>query len=54
MTGATQGAPVHDRAVPEGGKFGFIMSTTVGEMEGCKPNLVMVCVPRTKEYDVYS
>ena len=32
---------------------GFIMSTTVGEMEGCKPELVKVWVDTTKEYGVY-
>jgi uroporphyrinogen-III decarboxylase len=33
---------------------GFIMSTTVGEMEGCKPDLVKVWVDTTKEYGVYA
>ena len=32
---------------------GFIMSTTVGEMEGCKPELVKVWIDTTKEYGVY-
>ena len=30
------------------------MSTTVGEMEGCKPDLVKVWVDTTKEYGVYT
>jgi uroporphyrinogen-III decarboxylase len=32
---------------------GFIMTTGVGEMEGCKPELVKVWVDATKEYGVY-
>lgn len=40
------------KKVGKGG--GFIMSTTVGEMEGCKPELVKVWVETTKEYGVYS
>ena len=32
---------------------GFIMSVGVGEMEGCKPELVKVWVEATKEYGVY-
>ena len=32
---------------------GFIMSTAVGEMEGCKPELVKVWIDTTKEYGVY-
>jgi hypothetical protein len=40
------------RKVGKGG--GFIMSTTVGEMEGCKPELVKVWVDTTKEYGVYA
>lgn len=39
------------REVGKGG--GFIMSTGVGEMEGCKPELVKVWVDTTKEYGVY-
>jgi len=39
------------REVGEGG--GFIMSTGVGEMEGCKPDLVKLWVDTTKEYGVY-
>jgi hypothetical protein len=33
---------------------GFIMSTTVGEMEGCKPDLVKAWVDATKEFGVYA
>jgi uroporphyrinogen-III decarboxylase len=37
------------------GKGGaFIMTTGVGEMEGCKPELVKVWVDTTKEYGIYS
>jgi len=32
---------------------GYIMSVGVGEMEGCKPDLVKVWVDATKEYGVY-
>ena len=32
---------------------GFIMSVGIGEMEGCKPELVKVWVDTTKEYGVY-
>jgi uroporphyrinogen-III decarboxylase len=32
---------------------GYIMSVGVGEMEGCKPELVKVWVDATKEYGVY-
>jgi uroporphyrinogen-III decarboxylase len=32
---------------------GFLMTTGVGEMEGCKPELVRVWVDTTKEYGVY-
>jgi uroporphyrinogen-III decarboxylase len=32
---------------------GFIMTTGVGEMEGCKPELVKVWVDTTKEYGTY-
>ena len=32
---------------------GFIMSTGIGEMEGCKPELVKTWVDATKEYGVY-
>jgi uroporphyrinogen-III decarboxylase len=32
---------------------GFIMTTGIGEMEGCKPDLVKVWVDTTKEYGVY-
>jgi uroporphyrinogen-III decarboxylase len=39
------------REVGKGG--GFIMTTGVGEMEGCKPELVKVWVDTTKEYGVY-
>jgi uroporphyrinogen-III decarboxylase len=39
------------QAVGKGG--GFIMSTGIGEMEGCKPELVKVWVDATKEYGVY-
>jgi uroporphyrinogen-III decarboxylase len=39
------------REVGKGG--GFIMSTGVGEMEGCKPELVKVWVDTTKEFGVY-
>ncbi len=38
-------------AVGKGG--GFIMSTGVGEMSGCKPDLVKVWVDATKEYGVH-
>jgi hypothetical protein len=37
-----------------GRKGGFIMTTGVGEMEGCKPELVKVWVDTTKEYGVYA
>ena len=40
------------KKVGKGG--GFIMSTTVGEMEGCKPELVKVWVDTTKEYGVHA
>jgi uroporphyrinogen-III decarboxylase len=33
---------------------GFIMTTGVGEMEGCKPDLVKVWVDTTKEYGRYA
>ncbi len=39
------------KVVGKGG--GFIMTTGVGEMEGCKPELVKVWVETTKEYGVY-
>jgi uroporphyrinogen-III decarboxylase len=39
------------QVVGKGG--GFIMSTGIGEMEGCKPELVKVWVDATKEYGVY-
>jgi uroporphyrinogen-III decarboxylase len=39
------------KEVGKGG--GFIMSVGVGEMEGCKPDLVKVWVEATKEYGVY-
>lgn len=32
---------------------GFIMTTGIGEMEGCKPELVKVWVDATREYGVY-
>ena len=32
---------------------GFIMSVGVGEMEGCRPDLVKVWVDSTKEFGVY-
>jgi uroporphyrinogen-III decarboxylase len=32
---------------------GFIMSVGVGEMEGCRPDLVKVWIETTKEYGVY-
>jgi len=34
--------------VGEGG--GFVMCTAIGEMEGCKPELVKVWVDTTKEF----
>ncbi len=37
--------------VGEGG--GFIMSANIGEMEGCKPELIKTWVNATKEYGVY-
>jgi hypothetical protein len=40
------------KEVGKGG--GFIMSTGVGEMEGCKPELVKVWVDTTKEFGVYA
>lgn len=40
------------REVGKGGAF--IMTTGVGEMEGCKPDLVKVWVDTTKEYGVYA
>jgi hypothetical protein len=33
---------------------GFIMSTTVGEMEGCKPELVKIWVDATREFGTYA
>ncbi len=33
---------------------GFIMNTAVGEMEGCKPELVKVWIDTTKEYGLYA
>jgi hypothetical protein len=39
------------REVGKGG--GFLMTTGIGEMEGCKPELVKVWVDTTKEYGVY-
>jgi hypothetical protein len=39
------------KEVGKGG--GFIMSVGIGEMEGCKPDLVKVWVDATKEYGVY-
>lgn len=39
------------REVGKGG--GFIMTTGIGEMEGCNPDLVKVWVDTTKEYGVY-
>jgi uroporphyrinogen-III decarboxylase len=39
------------KEVGKGG--GYIMSVGVGEMEGCKPELVKVWVEATKEYGVY-
>lgn len=38
------------QVVGKGG--GFIMTTTVGEMEGCKPELVKVWVDTTKEFGI--
>jgi uroporphyrinogen-III decarboxylase len=32
---------------------GFVMTTGIGEMEGCRPDLVKVWVDSTKEYGVY-
>ena len=32
---------------------GFVMTTGIGEMEGCRPDLVKVWVDTTKEYGVY-
>lgn len=32
---------------------GFVMTTGIGEMEGCRPELVKVWVDATKEYGVY-
>ncbi len=40
------------RVVGKGG--GYIMTTGVGEMEGCKPELVKIWVDTTKEYGVYA
>jgi uroporphyrinogen-III decarboxylase len=39
------------KEVGKGG--GFIMSTGIGEMEGCRPDLVKVWVETTKEFGVY-
>jgi len=39
------------KEVGKGG--GYIMSVGIGEMEGCKPDLVKVWVEATKEYGVY-
>jgi uroporphyrinogen-III decarboxylase len=40
------------KEIGEGG--GFIMTTGVGEMEGCRPDLVKVWVDTTKEFGVYT
>jgi len=32
---------------------GYVMSVGIGEMEGCRPDLVKVWVEATKEYGVY-
>ncbi|MBN2403443.1 MAG: hypothetical protein JXN64_13775 [Spirochaetes bacterium] len=37
-----------------GKEGGFIMTTCVGEMEGCKPELVKVWVDTTKEFGIYA
>jgi uroporphyrinogen-III decarboxylase len=39
------------REVGKGG--GFLMTTGIGEMEGCQPELVKVWVDTTKEYGIY-
>ena len=39
------------KEVGKGG--GFLMSVGVGEMEGCRPDLVKVWIDTTKEYGVY-
>jgi hypothetical protein len=33
---------------------GFIMGTAVGEMEGCKPELIKIWIDTTKGYGVYT
>ena len=40
------------KEVGKGG--GFVMSVGVGEMEGCRPDLVKVWVDATKEFGVYA
>jgi uroporphyrinogen-III decarboxylase len=40
------------REVGKGG--GFLMTTTIQEMQGCKPELVRVWIDTTKEYGVYT
>jgi hypothetical protein len=39
------------KIVGQGG--GFMMSTGIGEMKGCEPELVKIGVDSTKEYGVY-
>ncbi len=48
-------ATLTKRLCEEVGKGGgFIMSVGVGEMEGCRPDLVKVWVDATKEFGVYA
>jgi uroporphyrinogen-III decarboxylase len=55
QTGTVEDVREHTRKVCEvvGKGGGFIMSTGIGEMEGCKPDLVKAWVEATREYGVY-
>ena len=55
QAGTAEEVREHTRKVCKvvGRNGGFIMTTGIGEMEGCKPELVKVWVDTTKEYGVY-
>jgi uroporphyrinogen-III decarboxylase len=55
QTGTVEAVREHTKKVCEvvGKGGGFIMGTSVGEMEGCKPELVRAWVDATKEYGTY-
>jgi hypothetical protein len=46
---------VHTKKVCEvvGKGGGFIMSTDIGEMEGCRPDLIKVWLDATREFGAY-